>query len=106
LISAIAGHDPFSRLLAGKCLNEVISLEDTRVRKAVIDGGALSSGRDQPGAAEDGKMLAHVRNLAADLTGQITDGLLAAGEALEDAQSLGISQGASDRGKALSLVLG
>ena len=51
-------------------------------------------------------MLAHVRNLAADLTGQITDGLLAAGEALEDAQSLGISEGASDRGKALSLVLG
>ena len=51
-------------------------------------------------------MLAHVRDLAADLTGQITDGLLAAGEALEDTQSLGVSQGTSDGGKALSLVLG
>jgi hypothetical protein len=85
LISAIAGHDPFSRLLAGKCLNEVIGLEDPGVRKAVIDGGALSTGRDEPGAAEDGEMLAHVRDLAADLTGQITDRLLAVRETLEDA---------------------
>jgi hypothetical protein len=104
LISAIRPRS-FLPLLAGKRLNEVVSLEDARVRKAVIDGGALSSGRDQPGAAEDGKMLAHVRDLAADLTGQITDGLLAAGEALQDAQSLGISQGAPDGGKALSLEL-
>ncbi len=51
-------------------------------------------------------MLAHVRDLAADLTGQITDGLLAAGEALEDAQPLGVSQGPPDRGKALSVQLG
>lgn len=50
-------------------------------------------------------MLAHVRDLAADLTGQITDRLLAPGEALEHAQPLGIGQGAPDRGKALSLVL-
>ena len=50
-------------------------------------------------------MLAHVRDLAADLTGQITDRLLAAGEALEDAQSLRISQGPADGSKALSLKL-
>jgi hypothetical protein len=87
-------------------LNEVVSLQDARVREAVIDGGAVSPARDEPGAAEDGEMLAHVRDLAADLTGQITDGLLAAGEAFEDAQSLGISQGPPDGGKALSLELG
>ena len=51
-------------------------------------------------------MLAHVRDLAADLTGQITDRLLATGEALEDAQSLGVGQGPPDRGKALSVELG
>jgi hypothetical protein len=51
-------------------------------------------------------MLAHVGDLAADLTGQITDRLLAAGEALEDAQSLGVSQGATDSSKALPLELG
>jgi hypothetical protein len=106
LISAIAGHDPFSRLLAGKCLNELVGLEDPWVRKAVIDGGALAPTRDESGAAEDGEMLAHVRDLAADLTGQITDGLLAAGEAFEDAQPLGISQGAADGSKTLSLELG
>jgi hypothetical protein len=93
-------------LLAGKCLNEVIGLEDPGVRKAVIDGGALSTGRDEPGAAEDGEMLAHVRDLAADLTGQITDRLLALGETLEDAQSLGIGEGAPDGSKTLSLELG
>ena len=48
-------------------------------------------------------MLTHVRDLAADLAGQITDGLLAAGEALEDAQPLRISQCSTNRGKALSL---
>jgi hypothetical protein len=97
--------DPFSRL-AGERLNEVVGLEDPWVRKAVIDGGAVSPGRNEPGAAEDGEMLAHVRDLAADLTGQITDGLLAAGETLEDAQSLRISQGATNGGEALSLQLG
>ena len=51
-------------------------------------------------------MLAHVRDLAADLTGQISDGLLAASEALQDAQPLGISQGPADGGEALSLELG
>jgi hypothetical protein len=51
-------------------------------------------------------MLAHVGDLAADLTGQIPDGLLAAGEAFEDAQPLWISQGAADGSKALSLELG
>jgi hypothetical protein len=106
LISAIAGHDPFSRLLAGKRLNELVGLEDARVRKAVIDGGALAPGRDEPGAAEDGEMLAHVRDLAADLTGKVTDGLLATGETLQDAQPLGISQGAADGSKALSLEVG
>jgi len=50
-------------------------------------------------------MLAHVRDLAADLTGQITDGLLAAGETLEDAQSLRVSQGATNGGEALPLEL-
>jgi hypothetical protein len=93
-------------LLAGKCLNEVIGLENPGVRKAVIDGGALSTGRDEPGAAEDGEMLAHVRDLAADLTGQITDRLLALGETLEDTQSLGIGEGAPDGSKTLSLELG
>jgi hypothetical protein len=93
-------------LLAGKCLNEVIGLEDPGVRKAVIDGGALSTGRDEPGAAEDGEMLAHVRDLAADLTGQITDRLLALGETLEDAQSLRIGERAPDGSKALSFELG
>ena len=51
-------------------------------------------------------MLTHVRDLAADLTGQITNRLLAAGEALKDAQSLRISQGSADGSKALSLELG
>ena len=51
-------------------------------------------------------MLAHVRDLAADLTGQITDRLLATGETLEDAQPLGISQRAADGSKALSLDFG
>ena len=50
-------------------------------------------------------MLAHVGDPAADLAGQITDRLLAAGEALEDAQSLRISQGTANRSKALSLEL-
>lgn len=51
-------------------------------------------------------MLAHVRDLAADLTGQITDRLLALGETLEDTQSLGIGEGAPDGSKTLSLELG
>ena len=51
-------------------------------------------------------MLAHVRDLAADLAGQVPDGLLATGEALEDAQSLGIGEGAPDGSKTLSLELG
>jgi len=51
-------------------------------------------------------MLAHVRDLAADLTGKVTDRLLAAGEALEDAQPLGIGQGPADSGKALALEIG
>lgn len=50
-------------------------------------------------------MLAHVGDLAADLTGQITDRLLPAGEALEDAQPLGIGQGPPDCGKSLPLEL-
>ena len=48
-------------------------------------------------------MLTHVRDLAADLAGQVTNRLLAAGEAFEDAQSLRISQGSTNGGKALSL---
>ena len=51
-------------------------------------------------------MLAHVGNLAADLAGKIADGLLAAGEALQDTQSLWISQGPADGSEALSLELG
>ena len=50
-------------------------------------------------------MLAHVGDLAADLARQITDRLLAAGEALEDAQSLRVSQGPADSSKALALEL-
>jgi hypothetical protein len=50
-------------------------------------------------------MLAHVRDLAANLAGQVTDRLLAAGEALEDAQALGVGQGPPDSSKALPLEL-
>ena len=51
-------------------------------------------------------MLAHVRDLAANLAGQVTDRLLAAGEAFEHTQALGIRQGPADRGIALSFELG
>ncbi len=51
-------------------------------------------------------MLAHVRDLAANLAGQVTDRLLAAGEAFEHTQALGIRQGPANRGIALSFELG
>ena len=56
-------------------------------------------------AAEDGQVLAHVRNLAADPNGQVADGELAFREGLQDAQSLGIGQGPTDGRESLPFVI-
>jgi len=94
--------DPFSRL-AGNRLDKTVGLEDPRVREAVVNGAALATGADQPGAAKDGEVLTHVRNLATNLPGQVADRELTSGEAFEDAQPLWVGQGSTDRGKAHAL---
>src|SRR5882757_1209988 len=87
LMSAM--RDPFSPL-PGDRLNETVGLEDARVGEAVIHGAAVPTRRHEAGAAKNGQVLAHVRDLAADPNRQVADGELAFGERLQDAQSLGI----------------
>jgi threonine dehydratase len=51
-------------------------------------------------------VLAHVRHLAGHPPRKLAHGRLAAGEGLEDAQALGVTEGTSDGGRALSILLG
>src|SRR5262245_8762547 len=96
LMSAIGVLVPFCSRLLRDVLDEPIRFEDPWVGEAVIDRAALAPRGHQAGAPQDRQVLAHVRHLATDALAEVGDRQLADGERLEDAQSLGISQGATD----------
>ena len=93
------------KALPGQRLDDAIGLQDPFVREAVVDGGPVSSGCDQPRRAKHRQVLAHVRDLAHDPVRQFAHGQLAIGERFEDAQALGVAKGTSDGGGPLAFGL-
>src|SRR5918995_3269624 len=85
---------------AGDLLQQSVGIEDAVVREPIEDGAPVATARDQPGGAQHRKVLAHVRDLAADLARQLADALLSAGESFDDAEPLGVGQGTRDGGGA------
>src|SRR5690349_18701028 len=80
LMSAIGEPVSFLLALLRDVLDEPIRLEDPRVGKAVVDRVAVASRGDEPGAAKDGQVLAHVRHLATDALAEVGHRQLADGE--------------------------
>src|SRR6476620_8947640 len=91
---------------AGERLKTLGRLEDPRIREAVVDRTAVAARRDESGRAKHREVLAHVRHLAGHPPRKLAHGRRATGEGLEDAQALGVTEGASDGGRALSVLLG
>src|SRR4051812_25942772 len=90
---------------AGDGLENLVGLEDPGIREPVVDGAPVAAGGDEAGGAQHGEVLAHVRHLARDPRCELAHGRLATGEGLEDAQPLGVAEGAGDRREAVALVL-
>jgi hypothetical protein len=86
---------------AGYGLEQPASLEDSRIRKAIVDDITVAPGQDQARVAQDCKVLTHVRDVASDSIGQIPNGQLTLSETLKDAQPLGVGQSPGHRGRPL-----
>jgi hypothetical protein len=50
-------------------LEQLARFEDPRVREAIIDRVAVSAGQDKSRVSQDGKVLAHVRDVTSDAAG-------------------------------------
>src|SRR5262249_173094 len=77
---------------AGQALAEPVRLEGADVGEAIEDRRPIAPALDEPGAAENGEVLAHVGHLASDLGREISDGELPGGQRLEHAQALRVGE--------------
>jgi hypothetical protein len=94
-------------MLAGDPLERADQLQDGGIGDSIQDGAALTAAGDDAGGPQDGQVLAHVRDLAPDVAGEVADGALATiGEILEDAQPLRVRQGPGDSGRTVALCGG
>src|SRR5262245_7447522 len=98
--------DAVSVALPGKALDEPIGLEHAHVREAVVDRAALPPALDETGTPQHGKVLAHVRHLAAHRDRQVAHRELPAGQRFEHAEPLRIGQRPPDRRIALAVEVG
>jgi hypothetical protein len=85
------------RRSARDLLQQSVGIEDARVHEPIENGTSVSAALDESGGTEDGEVLAHVGDLAADRSRKLADALLAARQPLHDAQSLRVGQGSGDR---------
>jgi len=95
------------RRSAGDPLQGADQLQDAAIGDAVQDGAAVTTAGHDASRPQDGEVLAHVRHLAPDASGQIADGALAAiGEILQNAQPLRVRQGAGQGGRTVTPCIG
>ena len=95
------------RRSAGDPLQGADQVQDAAIGDAVQDGAAVTAAGDDAGRPQDSEVLAHVRHMAPDASGQVPDGSLTAiGEILEDPQPLRVRQGAGQGGRAVAPCIG
>src|SRR6266581_7152959 len=92
-----------SGVLSGEALDESIGLEDANVGEAIEDRRPVAAALHEPGAPEDGKMLAHVRDLTTDLRRQVANGKLAGSQRLEHAETFRVGERTTNRGIPLTV---
>ena len=82
---------------AGDVGENLVGLHHAGIDQPVEDGAPLTAAGDDPGAAEHGEMLAHVRHLAADAPAEVADRAFTLGELLDDAEPLRVRERLGDR---------